>query len=67
MCIGYFREIPYFELSKLYYYIKGDVNLVPFLFINIQVWFMQIKHLILEEACKASKRALYISSWTKQI
>jgi hypothetical protein len=28
---------------------------------------MQIKHLILEEARKASKRALYVSSLTKQI
>jgi hypothetical protein len=26
---------------------------------------MQIKHLILEEACKASKRVLYVSSLTK--
>jgi hypothetical protein len=30
MCIDYFREIPYLELSKLYFYIKGDVNLVQF-------------------------------------
>jgi hypothetical protein len=28
---------------------------------------MQIKHLVLEEACKASKRVLYVSSLTKQI
>jgi hypothetical protein len=28
---------------------------------------MQIKHFILEEACKASKRVLYVSSLTKQI
>jgi hypothetical protein len=28
---------------------------------------MQIKHLILEEACKASKRVLYVSSLNKQI
>jgi hypothetical protein len=28
---------------------------------------MQIKHLILEEACKASKHVLYVSSLTKQI
>jgi hypothetical protein len=30
MCIGYFREIPYLKLSNLYFYIKGDVNLVHF-------------------------------------
>jgi hypothetical protein len=28
---------------------------------------MQIKHLILEEACRTSKRLLYVSSWTKKI
>jgi hypothetical protein len=28
---------------------------------------MQIKYLYLEEACRASKRVLYVSSWTKQI
>jgi hypothetical protein len=28
---------------------------------------MQIKHLILAEACKASKRVLYVSSLTKKI
>jgi hypothetical protein len=30
MCIGYFREIPYLELSKLYLYVKDGVNLVQF-------------------------------------
>jgi hypothetical protein len=28
MCIGYFKEIPYLQLSKLYLYLKDDVNLV---------------------------------------
>jgi hypothetical protein len=28
---------------------------------------MQIKHLILEEACRASKHVLYVSSLTTQI
>jgi hypothetical protein len=28
MYVGYFREIPYLELRKLYIYIKDDVNLV---------------------------------------
>jgi hypothetical protein len=49
MCIGYFREIPYLKLSKLYLYQEDDVQLKPILFINIQVWFMQIKHLDLEK------------------
>jgi hypothetical protein len=31
MCIGYFREIPYLELSKLYLYIKDDVEFKPIL------------------------------------
>jgi hypothetical protein len=30
MCIGYFREIPYLELSKLYLHVKDGVNLVQF-------------------------------------
>jgi hypothetical protein len=30
MCIGYFREIPYLEISKLYLYVKDDVNLFQF-------------------------------------
>jgi hypothetical protein len=47
MCIGYFREIPYLELSKLYLYTKDDVELKTIIFIIIHVWFMQIKHLIL--------------------
>jgi hypothetical protein len=55
MYIGYFREIPYLELSKLYLYTKDDVELKTILFIIIQVWFMQIKHLNSKEACKASK------------
>jgi hypothetical protein len=56
MCIGYFWEIPYLELSKLYLYKTNDVELKTILFIIIQVWFMQIKHLNSKEACKASKR-----------
>jgi hypothetical protein len=32
MCIGYIREMPYLKLSKLYLYVKGDVNLVQFYF-----------------------------------
>jgi hypothetical protein len=31
MCIGYFREIPYLELSKLYLYIKDDAEFKPIL------------------------------------
>jgi hypothetical protein len=29
-CVYVISEIPYLELSKLYFYIKGDVNLVQF-------------------------------------
>jgi hypothetical protein len=56
-----------FRIKQVILLYKRRCKLGLILFINIQVWFMQIKHLILEEACKASKRALYISSLTKQI
>jgi hypothetical protein len=37
MFIGYFKEIPYLELSKLYLYKTDDVELKTILFIIIQV------------------------------
>jgi hypothetical protein len=56
MCIGYFREMSYLELSKFYMYKTDDVVLKTILFIIVQVRFTQIKHLNSKEACKASKR-----------
>jgi hypothetical protein len=40
----------------------------PILFVIIQVWFMQIEHLGLEEKhAKYLNAYVYVSSWTKQI
>jgi hypothetical protein len=37
VCIGYFRERPYLELSNLYLYEKRPCKLSQILFIHIQV------------------------------
>jgi hypothetical protein len=62
MCIGYFREIPYLiRIKQVIFILKRRCEPSPILFTNIQVWFMQIKYLVLKEACITSKHTtLYI-------
>jgi hypothetical protein len=62
MCVGYFREIPYLiRIKQVILILKRRCEPSPILFTNIQVWFMQIKYLVLKEACITSKHTtLYI-------